>query len=253
MKPRIGLTPSPTQDTLAHATLNRYAIAEPYVCAVLASEGVPTVLPPQTGNASALLDGIDGLLLTGGADIDPVRYGDQSLHPDTYGVSQLRDDFEFELLQAALTRDLPVLAICRGIQVLNVALGGTLIQHIPDCQPESNVLPHRQHQAGLAADDIGHEVSIAPGSLLATVFGEASACGVNSFHHQSILEPGAGLHIVATADDGIIEAAEVPDRRFVLGVQWHPELMFRRHSAQLRPFAALVEAAAAYRLLPSPP
>jgi len=251
MKPRIGLTPSPAHDTLAHATMDRYAIAEPYVGAVLAAEGVPLVLPPQPGNASELLDGIDGLLLTGGADIDPVRYGDQSLHPKTYGVSQLRDDFEFELLHQALARDLPVLAICRGIQVLNVALGGTLIQHIPDRQPESDVLPHRQHEAGLAADEIGHEVTMLPGTLVATVFRGAPACGVNSFHHQSILEPAAGLHIVATARDGIIEAAEVPDRRFVLGVQWHPELMFRRHTEQMRPFTSLVEAAAAYRLTPA--
>lgn len=132
MKPVIGITPSLTRDTLAHGTFDRYVLATNYVNAVLAAGGIPIILPPQDDHSLPLLDRLDGLLLSGGADVEPSVYGERTAHPTTYGVSPLRDRFEFALLREALDRDLPVLCICRGIQVLNVVLGGTLFQDVAD-------------------------------------------------------------------------------------------------------------------------
>jgi putative glutamine amidotransferase len=245
MKPLIGITPSPVQEELPHGTFERYAMASTYVNAVLAAGGIPIVLPPQDGNADALLDTVDGLLLSGGADLDPALYGDTEVHPTTYGIHPLRDRMELQLTTGALRRDLPLLCICRGIQVLNVALGGTLIQDIPS--QHSTAVQHRQHESGLEPSAVGHEVSVVPGTLLEHVFGSARV-GVNSFHHQAVKATASGLVAAAYADDGVVEAVVAPDRTFVLGVQWHPEMMFARHTEQLKPFVALVEAAVARRL-----
>lgn len=247
MKPRVGITPSPSEDQLSHGTFMRYAMAAPYVDAVIAAGGVPIVLPPQDGHSSELLDTIDALLLSGGGDVAPDLFGEEHVHPATYGVSPLRDRFEIDLVRGAIERDLPVLGICRGIQVLNVALGGTLIQHLLD-QRRSSDLVHRQNDAGLAPDAIGHEVTITPESLLSRVVDGVTTLGVNSFHHQAIRDLAPSLHPIAFAPDGVIEGVELPDRTFMLGVQWHPELMFVLHPEQLQPFAALVHAAEARRL-----
>ncbi len=245
MKPVIGITPSPSEDTLAHGSFTRYAIAQPYVEAVLAAGGIPMVLPPQDDHANALLDTIDGLLLSGGGDIEPACFGDGVVHPATYGVHPLRDRFEIDLTATALKRDLPMFCICRGIQVLNVALGGTLMQHVPDQHP--NAVPHRQHEAGLKPDDISHPVHAVPRSPLERIYGGAEI-GVNSYHHQAIKNVARLLEVAGYGPDGLIEAVAMPSRRFVLGVQWHPELMFQRHPEHLAPFRALVEAALARRL-----
>ena len=247
MKPRVGITPSPSEDQLSHGTFTRYAMAAPYVEAVLAAGGIPIVLPPQEGHSRELLDAIDALLLSGGGDVAPARFGDDAVHPATYGVSPLRDRFEIDLIHEAIERDLPVLGICRGIQVLNVALGGTLVQDVPDQFRHSEVV-HRQNDAGLSPDDIGHDVAIVPGTLLARVAGDVPTQGVNSYHHQAIRDLAPPLRVTATAPDGIVEGVELPGRDFILGVQWHPELMFERHGEQLRPFAALVQAAEARQL-----
>lgn len=249
MKPVIGITPSPSEDQLSHGTFTRYAMAAPYVEAVLAAGGVPIVLPPQDGHSRELLDTIDGLLLSGGGDVAPARFGDDIVHSTTYGVSPLRDRFEIDLVNEAIERDFPVLGICRGIQVLNVALGGTLIQDVPDQYQQSDLV-HRQNEAGLAPDEIGHEVTIVPDTLLARVAGGVATLGVNSFHHQAIRELAPPLQATACAPDGIVEGVELPTHHFVLGVQWHPELMFVRHREQLKSFAALVQAAEARRLAP---
>ena len=248
MQPLIGITPSPLVEAMPHGTFPKWALNAAYAEAVGAAGGVPLILPPHGGEIGRTLDALDGLLLSGGADIDPARYGDAEVHPATYGIDATRDAFELVLVEEALRRDLPTLAICRGIQVLNVALGGTLIQDVPD--QRGHRVGHRQHEAGIEADQVGHPVRVVPGSLTAELFGPGNL-GVNSFHHQAIRELAPALVVGATAEDGIVEAVELPTRSFVLGVQWHPELMFERHGEHLAPFRALVAAAAARTLSPA--
>ncbi len=239
-KPLVGITPSPSVDEFNHGTFERYALASTYSGAVHAAGGVPIILPPQEGNVAEILDRIDALLLSGGGDIRPERYGDPDVHPKTYGIHDLRDEFEIALAREAIARDIPVLCICRGIQVLNVALGGTLIQDIADQHGTS--LEHRQEELGIAKEEPSHEVEVQPGSRLAETYG-ASTLRVNSFHHQAVRDVGADLRVVGRAPDGIIEALEYAGPAWVLAVQWHPEMMYRRHREHLRPFQALVRAA----------
>jgi putative glutamine amidotransferase len=174
------------------------------------------------------LRGADGLLLTGGDDVAPARYG-QEAHPSVVEVAPERDDFEIALVREARKRQLPILAICRGIQVLNVAFGGTLVQDIPS-QVE-NALDHSFKVPPHRAFDYAHDVWIEENSLLATLMQErlngSDSCAVNSRHHQAVKEVAPGFRVVATAPDGIIEAIEDPQARFCLGVQWHPENFWR--------------------------
>ena len=247
MKPVIGITPSPSTDALSHGTFVRYAMAAPYVQAVLAAGGIPVVLPPQDDNAAPLLDAIDGLLLSGGGDVEPSRYGADGCHSAVYGVSPDRDRFELGLIDEALRRDLPLLCICRGIQVLNVALGGTLLQDIPSAPDLPVRIEHRQQETGLKPDDLGHVVAIDPDSPLRRLTASTSL-GVNSYHHQVVDRLAPDLVAIAHALDGLVEAASLPTHAFVLAVQWHPELMFERHPEHLQLFLALTEAATAKRL-----
>jgi putative glutamine amidotransferase len=177
-----------------------------------------TPRPLSLGEAAAdALQGVDGLLLTGGDDVDPGLYG-EAPHP-TFDVAEPgRDAFEIDLVRRALDAELPVLAICRGLQVLNVALGGTLIQDIPS-EPRG-LLPH---DASGSPTTLAHTVDIAPGSCLASLVGPDEVRAVNSRHHQAVRVLGRGLVATATSPDGLIEAAEVPTARFCVGVQWHPE------------------------------
>lgn len=187
----------------------------------------------------ALLGEIDGLLLTGGADVDPALYGEVR-HPSTEDAEPGRDAHEIDLVRRALAADLPVLAICRGAQVLNVAAGGTLVQDIP-----SAVSSELAHTIAEPKDGISHSIAVEPGSRLAELLCDADAacsCRVNSRHHQSVSRLGEGLVISARAADGVVEAIEMPDARFCIGVQWHPENFWR--SGEFRPlFAAFVAAA----------
>jgi putative glutamine amidotransferase len=187
-----------------------------YEAAVLAAGATPRPLTLGDPTAAAL-DGVDGLLLTGGDDVDPALYG-EAPHP-TYDVSEPgRDAFEIDLVRRALEKDLPVLAICRGLQVLNVALGGTLIQDIPS-EPATLL----QHDAEGPPTTLAHTVAVTPGSCLAALVGPDETRAVNSRHHQAVRALGQGLVVTATSPDGVIEAAEVPTARFCVGVQWHPE------------------------------
>ena len=228
--PRIGLT---TYGERARwGVWDRRAAVLPisYVDAVATAGGVPVLLPPVEveGAASAAVAAIDALLLTGGADVDPATYGAR-VDPATRGIRPDRDRWEQALLAAALDADLPVLAICRGVQLLDVAMGGTLHQHVPD------VVGHANH--GPDDDSYGTtHVKVEPGSRLANIIGDTAE--VPCHHHQSVDRVADGLVVCATADDGIVEAVESPDRSFVLGVQWHPE-----DAADPRLFVALVEAA----------
>ncbi|HET8630229.1 MAG TPA: gamma-glutamyl-gamma-aminobutyrate hydrolase family protein [Thermomicrobiales bacterium] len=241
MKPLIGITPSLRTDERSGET---FTLANTYVSAVEAAGGIPVILPPHGGGVAELVEALDGVLFSGGADIRPSRYGDETVHPTTYGVSDLRDEFELALLGAALERDLPVLCICRGIQVLNVGLGGTLYQDVADQYPDA--IAHRPEVEGTPRHEPLHTVAAEPGSLLADVYG-AESIAANSFHHQSLKEIGAGLEVMGRTADGSVEAVTDPSHRFVLGVQWHPEMMFDVHDEHLRPFARLVEEAAAHR------
>ncbi|HEX5635395.1 MAG TPA: gamma-glutamyl-gamma-aminobutyrate hydrolase family protein [Gemmatimonadales bacterium] len=187
-----------------------------YDAAVRRAGATPKPLSLDEATAAALT-GVEGLLLTGGDDVDPALYG-EAPHP-TFDVSEPgRDAFEIDLVRRALAADIPVLAICRGLQVLNVALGGTLVQDIPS-EPGAWL----QHDAEGPPNTLAHTVTVAPGSCLASLLGPDETRGVNSRHHQAIRAVGHGVVVTAVSPDGVIEAAEVPYARFCVGVQWHPE------------------------------
>lgn len=238
--PVIGITAALISEEQDYGTMQRHRVSADYSEAVLQAGGLPIILPPLDGTCESILELVDGLIFSGGADIDPARYGDTEVHPKTYDISDERDRFEIDLLSAAVVRDVPILCICRGIQVLNVALGGTLIQHIDDTVSEP--LAHRQHEVGIVGNESSHEVAFIEGSLSAEVF-ESSTLSVNSLHHQSLAQPAAQIRVEGISSDGVIESVSVPGCRFVLGLQWHPELLFKTMPDQLKPFESLVAAA----------
>ena len=188
----------------------------------------------------ALMDTLDGVLLTGGGDVDPVLYGEER-HPSIEDAEPGRDEFEIDLARRARSADVPLLAICRGAQVLNVASGGTLVQDIP-----SAVTTDLSHRLTIPKDCIAHAVQITPGSRLHNALGAnvdaACTCRVNSRHHQSVGRIGHDLVASAIAADGVVEAIEDPKATFCVGVQWHPENFWR--TGEFRPlFDAFVQAA----------
>lgn len=183
-----------------------------------------------------------GLMLLGGHDVDPALYGEDR-HPATEGVSTSRDEYEIALVKAAIARDLPIFAICRGIQLLNVALGGSLVQDIP-----TQVVQHLDHHPGGTPSMIGHYVEVTPGTRLAGLV-EAELerdgfCAVNSRHHQALKKVGDGLKVTASSVDGVIEAVERPASRFCVAVQWHPESFWQsgRFQGLFRGFLAAAQA-----------
>jgi putative glutamine amidotransferase len=213
----IGVTLD-SEEPGGYSKLPWYALRKNYFAAIVAEGGLPIALPHHAELAEAYLDVIDGLVVTGGAfDVDPSLYGGGAAHP-TVMLKAGRTDFELAVTRAALARDLPVLGICGGQQLLAVAFGGTLLQHIPDAIP--GALAHEQPNP---RTEPGHEVAIAPGTLLARVVGGRARMAVNSAHHQAVDRPGEGAVVNATAPDGVVEGGEHPGYRFALGVQWHPE------------------------------
>jgi putative glutamine amidotransferase len=206
-----------------------------YLEGITAAGGIAVLLPPQPVTpeiAARVLDGVSGLVITGGRDLDPAGYG-QAPHAETDRPDTTRDAWEFALLAEALRRGLPVLGICRGAQVLNVALGGTLHQHLPD------VLGNNGHRAGNGVFT-PMPVRTVAGTRLAELVGET--CRVQCYHHQAIADVGAKLVVSARDDDGVIEAIELPGEDFVVAVQWHPEASLD----DLRLFTAIVDAARSY-------
>jgi len=207
-----------------------------YLNAIQQAGGVPVPLPPQLSSRSwkRLAAGLDGLLLTGGGDIDPALFG-EAPHPKLHDVAPIRDTFEANAARWALEHRVPLLCICRGIQVLNVALGGSLHQDV-GTEP-GTPLTHSQKEP---RDQPTHKVKVAPGSRLAEVMG-AEEVDVNSMHHQALKALGRGLVATAWAPDQLVEGVEMPEQpSFVLGVQWHPEELIGHSDAARRLFAALV-------------
>ena len=214
MTPLIGITTYVTQARWSYWDLEAALIPADYVNAVARAGGRPVLLPPVTIGIDETLDALDAIVFTGGSDIDPELYGAE-VHPETFGVHRERDDAELALLRGAIERDLPVLGICRGVQVINVGLGGDLHQHLPD------LVGHDGHKHDPPGRFLEHEVALVPGTKLCAVLGESSI--VMSHHHQGIGRLGEGLLGVAHAQDGSLEAVEAPGRRFTVGVLWHPE------------------------------
>jgi putative glutamine amidotransferase len=216
-----------------------YLLPRSYVDAVQRAGGLTLLLPPDEAaqeDPDAVLDLLDGLILAGGADIDPGAYGAQA-HSETLGTVPERDDFEIALARRALERDLPLLGICRGMQLMNVATGGTLLQHLPESHG------HHEHRRNPGSfDGADHNVRLSDGSLAARAAGEVTHA-TKSHHHQAVDRIGEGLEVTGwSAIDELPEAFEAPDRRFALGVQWHPEA-----DETSRLIAALVTEAAAAR------
>ncbi|MBA2505641.1 MAG: gamma-glutamyl-gamma-aminobutyrate hydrolase family protein [Thermoleophilaceae bacterium] len=216
------------------------ALALSYVQAIEHAGGIPVVVTPLKAAAIApLLDHVGGLLISGGPDLEPAAYGADP-HPKLGPTEPEIDLFELALIRAAERRRLPVLALCRGAQVINVARGGTLHQHLPDLDVRAD---HRQTTPGT---ETVHEVELESGSLIAEVMG-AEHVEVNSFHHQAIDKVGRGLRVTGRCEDGIVEVVEAPRREFFLGVQWHAESLTARPE-HLALFEGLVDAARRHRM-----
>ncbi|MEO6792310.1 MAG: gamma-glutamyl-gamma-aminobutyrate hydrolase family protein [Mycobacterium sp.] len=235
VRPVIGLTTYLDRAQTGVWDVRAGLLPAVYLEGITVAGGIAVLLPPQPVSpeiAARVLDGVAGLVITGGRDLDPAGYG-QAPHAETDRPDRTRDAWEFALLAEALRRGLPVLGICRGAQVLNVALGGTLHQHLPD------VLGNCGHRAGNGVFT-PLPVGTVAGTRLAELVGET--CEVQCYHHQAIAEVGAGLVVSARDDDGVVEAIELPGEHFVLAVQWHPE----ESLDDPRLFTAIVEAAQKY-------
>jgi len=227
----IGITTYVTRAQWSYWDEEAVLVPAAYVQALERAGGRPVLIPPSEHGIEETLDAVDGLIFSGGSDLDPDLY-DQEPHDETFGVVPERDRAELALLEAAFARDLPVLAVCRGSQVLNVARGGDLVQHLPDLVGDEK----HKHTPGTFAD---HDVTLQPGTRLASLLGDHAP--VKSHHHQGFGRVGDGLRVAAHAEDGTIEAVEDPSRRFALGVLWHPEA-----GEDLKLFEELVDAAREY-------
>lgn len=215
-RPIIGVTLD-AEEPGGYSKLPWYALRKNYFAALAEAGALPIALPHHPELAAQYLEEIDGLLITGGAfDVDPSLYGGGPAHP-TVSLKEGRTAFELAITKGALAKDLPVLGICGGQQLLAVALGGTLIQHIPD-----SIAGALEHEQPNPRNQPGHDISIAADTLLARIVGKPRMA-VNSAHHQAVEKPGNGAVVNALAPDGVVEGVEHPGFRFALGVQWHPE------------------------------
>ena len=230
-RPVIGITTYLTQARFGVWDSEAALIPAVYVQAVEKAGGRALLVPPSLDGIDETLDAVDGLLFSGGSDMDPELY-DQDPHPETDDVVTARDRAEIVLLEAALDRDMPVLAVCRGSQVLNVARGGDLVQHLPEIVGDDK----HKHTPGVFAD---HDVDVLAGTRVQQILGDRAP--VKSHHHQGFGRLGAGLREAARAEDGTVEALEDPQKRFAVGVLWHPE-----EGEDTALFEALVEEARRY-------
>lgn len=217
MRPVIGVTAIPRAADTSFGRFPHETLPEMYLEMLRRAGAMPVILPVHGDGPQELIARLDGIVLTGGGDVDPALYGHER-HPGVKGVDPVRDRVETELVRSARKRDLPILAICRGIQILNVALGGTLVQDIQSQVPEA--LNHWDPERWAAHS---HPISLEPGTKLSGIVG--SEIAVNSMHHQAVDRVGPCLRAAGWAPDGVIEAIECPDMRFCIGVQWHPECL----------------------------
>jgi putative glutamine amidotransferase len=224
--PRIGIT------TYGRNEEGRFTLGARYVECVRRAGGLPLLLPPGEPRLDEALALFDGLVLCGGPDVDPKLYGGRA-HPQVYGIDSERDASDIALVAKIVTRRIPALCICRGIQVLNVALGGTLVEHLPDEVGEQ--VPHRGPERAY----VTHEVRLEPRSRIAALLGTQTLRPASS-HHQAVRTPGSGLEVVARAPDGTIEGLEHRDHPQLLAVQWHPEYTAHEDPLQQRLFDELV-------------
>jgi putative glutamine amidotransferase len=238
-KPLIGITANESKNiNPPHSAI--FALNQVYISAIEESGGVPLMLPPILSEESMreVFARLDGIVFSGGGDINPTIY-DEPPHSSLWGLSDDRDRVELEMARWAAHHEKPLLGICRGTQVLNVALGGTLIQDIPSEVPDA--LEHSFDDTRVPRDYIAHPVKIADGSHLRDVL-QADIAAVNSWHHQALKRIAPDLKVVAQSPDGVVEAVEIEGHRFAIGVQWHPEWLYANHPEMKRLFTALVEA-----------
>lgn len=235
--PRIGITSADRTEELVTSPWyeENYSVPAQYVDAVRRAGGIPVVLPPGEPDAAEWLGMLDGVVVTGGSDVAADRYGGDPTHPRQELPRHERDSTEFRLTEAILASDVPALFVCRGMQVLNVALGGTLLQHLADHIQEDI---HRAPSAGWTY----HDADLEPGSLIAKAAATERVSGATG-HHQAVARLAEGLKAVGWAEDGTVEAVEMPDRQWIVGVQWHPEVSAATDPAQQGLFDALVAVA----------
>lgn len=231
-KPLIGIASDVSTSTPGER--DRAFVYTTYVEAIRRAGAVPVLIPPQPENASSIVDDLDGLVLAGGEDCDPSVYGEER-HPTTETMDPRRQSNDLTLARVARERGIPTLGICLGVQVMNVAAGGTLIQDI------DSVMQTEIEHVSEPSDRARHEVIIEQGTQLSKILGDREL-NVNSSHHQAIRDVGDGLRVTAHAPDGIIEGLEDPRHPFYVGVQWHPEDMPGERSAEVL-FGAFVDAA----------
>ena len=239
-RPLIGITTYPPSSG------GRYGLPQEYVASVRRAGGEPVLLPPGTPDEPVelgpLLDRLDGIVLSGGGDLDPATYGGDG-HETIYALHAGRDRDELSMVREIVGHEVPTLAICRGSQVLNVALGGTLVPHLPDVVPgpDAGGVLHRIEppEPQAIASPTPHDVAVEAGCRLAEVMGATQVTPM-SWHHQAVDRLGDGLRVVAWAPDGVVEATELVDHPWLLSVQWHPELTSASDPTQQRLFDALV-------------
>ncbi len=238
-RPTIGITPTPSTSHFDHGDFYRYCLSDTYVKSVWQAGGIPVIVPWVGDDPTVVLDALDGIILSGGGDIDPEHF-EQDRHEETGGVDEGRDAFEIALMREAAKRDFPTLAICRGIQVMGVAFGGSLHQHVPAVT--SGEVVHAQQKAGFTQHEPSHRVTLENlPNPVSELLGKDELM-VNSFHHQSLDAVPSPLRIAGRAEDGTIEAVWHPGMSFGIGLQWHPEMLalnFKDHAVF---FTGLVEA-----------
>ncbi len=232
--PRIGITPD--RSAAASDIEALFFVRRNYCAAISDNGGVPLVLPYDMDAVETYLDQIDGLLITGGMfDVNPALYGMPARYPEKMALKEDRTAFEQAMLRAAIARDMPVLGICGGMQLIAVELGAKLLQHIP-----SDIATSIEHKQAEDCDLASHAIHIRQGSKLRAILGVEN-CEVNSLHHQSVASSTDKVKVAAVADDGVVEAIEVPSLSFCMGVQWHPE--YRVNASEKNLFTALLAAA----------
>lgn len=244
MKPLIGLTPTPERKEMEHGTFRLHTLNQDYSQAVITAGGIPVMLPSNNPDIDSLLDRLDAVIITGGGDIDPNEFG-QTKHEKTVEIDPERDAFELAIVQAAIARDMPLFGICRGLQILNVAMGGTLRQDISDLVEDAQ--QHRQQDEKIGSGKTSQTVTLSPGDHPLRTLLPNEQLEINTFHHQCIGAIAPGLQVMARTDDDIVEAVYNPNMTFGMAVQWHPELLAQNHAEHAAIFGALIQAAIAYQ------